>query len=295
MKIPSIESILTGAEKNHQTLWQYILQSEFEDSGMPVDQIIRRVEETYTVMRNAVRSGLQEHGRSLSGLTGGDAFKYYERIETGRTVLSDFNAKAIAYAIATNEHNASMGVIVAAPTAGASGILPGVLIAAQEEFGYMDSDIVHSLIVASGIGAVIATRATVSGAAGGCQAECGSAAAMAAGALTYLLGGNDQQVMHAAALALKNCLGLACDPVAGLVEIPCIKRNGVYASMAITACDMALSGIVSFIPPDEVIDAMFQIGSMMPACIRETAEGGLAVTPTGLAAKERVFGVKKEK
>ncbi|MGM9639583.1 MAG: L-serine ammonia-lyase, iron-sulfur-dependent, subunit alpha [Butyricicoccaceae bacterium] len=295
MKIPSIESILTGAEKNHQTLWQYILQSEFEDSGMPVDQIIRRVEETYTVMRNAVRSGLQEHGRSLSGLTGGDAFKYYERIETGRTVLSDFNAKAIAYAIATNEHNASMGVIVAAPTAGASGILPGVLIAAQEEFGYMDSDIVHSLIVASGIGAVIATRATVSGAAGGCQAECGSAAAMAAGALTYLLGGNDQQVMHAAALALKNCLGLACDPVAGLVEIPCIKRNGVYASMAITACDMALSGIVSFIPPDEVIDTMFQIGSMMPACIRETAEGGLAVTPTGLAAKERVFGVKKEK
>ena len=295
MKIPSIESILTGAEKNHQTLWQYILQSEFEDCGMPVDQIIRRVEETYTVMRNAVRSGLQEHGRSLSGLTGGDAFKYYERIETGRTVLSDFNAKAIAYAIATNEHNASMGVIVAAPTAGASGILPGVLIAAQEEFGYMDSDIVHSLIVASGIGAVIATRATVSGAAGGCQAECGSAAAMAAGALTYLLGGNDQQVMHAAALALKNCLGLACDPVAGLVEIPCIKRNGVYASMAITACDMALSGIVSFIPPDEVIDTMFQIGSMMPACIRETAEGGLAVTPTGLAAKERVFGVKKEK
>lgn len=295
MKIPSIESILTGAEKNHQTLWQYILQSEFEDSGMPVDQIIRRVEETYTVMRNAVRSGLQEHGRSLSGLTGGDAFKYYERIETGRTVLSDFNAKAIAYAIATNEHNASMGVIVAAPTAGASGILPGVLIAAQEEFGYMDSDIVHSLIVASGIGAVIATRATVSGAAGGCQAECGSAAAMAAGALTYLLGGNDQQVMHAAALALKNCLGLACDPVAGLVEIPCIKRNGVYASMAITACDMALSGIVSFIPPDEVIDTMFQIGSMMPACIRETAEGGLAVTPTGLAAKERIFGVKKEK
>ncbi|MBQ2650840.1 MAG: L-serine ammonia-lyase, iron-sulfur-dependent, subunit alpha [Clostridia bacterium] len=295
MKISSIDSILKGAEKNHQALWQYILQSEFQDSGTPIEEIVERVEKTYTVMRNAVRAGLRENGRSLSGLTGGDAYKYYARIETGRTLLSDFNAKAIAYAIATNEYNASMGVIVAAPTAGASGILPGVLIAAQEEFGYMDSDIVHSLIVASGIGAVIATRATVSGAAGGCQAECGSAAAMAAGALTYLLGGNNRQVMNAAALALKNSLGLACDPVAGLVEVPCIKRNGVYASMAITACDMALSGIASFIPPDEVIDAMFQIGSMLPSCLRETAEGGLAVTPTGLAAMEKVFGIKNDK
>ena len=163
MKISSIESILAGAEKNHQALWQYILQSEFQDSGTPIEEIVARVEKTYTVMRNAVRAGLKENGRSLSGLTGGDAYKYYSRIETGRTLLSDFNAKAIAYAIATNEYNASMGVIVAAPTAGASGIMPGVLIAAQEEFGYMDSDIVHSLIVASGIGAVIADFAVVVG------------------------------------------------------------------------------------------------------------------------------------
>jgi len=246
-------------------------------------------------MKNAVRSGLKENGRSLSGLTVGDAFKYYERIKIGRTVLSDFNAKAIAYAIATNEQNASMGVIVAAPTAGASGILPGVIIAAQEEFGYMDDDIIHSLIIASGIGAVIATRATVSGAAGGCQAECGSAAAMAAGALTYLLGGTPHQVFNAAALALKNSLGLACDPVAGLVEVPCVKRNGVYASMAITASDMSLAGITSVIPPDEVIDAMFQIGSQLPSCLRETAEGGLAITPTGLAAKNRIFGIDETK
>lgn len=292
MKISSIDSILTGAAKNHQTLWQYILQAEYLESGTPPEQIIKRVEDTYQVMRNAVRSGLKENSRSLSGLTGGDAFKYYQRIEDGNSVLSDFNAKAIAYAIATNEHNASMGVIVAAPTAGASGIMPGVLIAAQEQFGYMDSDIVNALMVASGIGAVIATRATVSGAAGGCQAECGSAAAMAAGALAYLLGGTNTQVMNAAALALKNSLGLACDPVAGLVEVPCVKRNGVYASMAITAADMALAGITSVIPPDEVIDAMFQIGSMMPACIRETAEGGLAVTPTGIEAKKKIFGIK---
>lgn len=294
MKIPSIASILEGAAKNHQALWQYILQAEFLDSGVPAEDIIARVENTYQVMKSAVRSGLKEHSRSLSGLTGGDAYKYYQRIQEGGSVLSDFNAKAIAYAIATNEQNASMGVIVAAPTAGASGILPGVLIAAQEEFGYLDDDIVHSLIVASGIGAVIATRATVSGAAGGCQAECGSAAAMAAGALAHLLGGSDIQTVNAAALALKNSLGLACDPVAGLVEVPCVKRNGVYASMAISAADMALAGITSVIPPDEVIDAMFQIGSMMPACIRETAEGGLAVTPTGLEAKKRIFGIKEE-
>lgn len=292
MKISSIDSILTGTAKNHQTLWQFILQAEYLESGTPPEQIIKRVEDTYQVMRNAVRSGLKENSRSLSGLTGGDAFKYYQRIEDGGSVLSDFNAKAIAYAIATNEHNASMGVIVAAPTAGASGIMPGVLIAAQEQFGYMDSDIVNALIVASGIGAVIATRATVSGAAGGCQAECGSAAAMAAGALAYLLGGTNIQVMNAAALALKNSLGLACDPVAGLVEVPCVKRNGVYASMAITAADLALAGITSVIPPDEVIDAMFQIGSLMPSCIRETAEGGLAVTPTGIEAKKKIFGIK---
>ncbi|MBQ1271497.1 MAG: L-serine ammonia-lyase, iron-sulfur-dependent, subunit alpha [Clostridia bacterium] len=295
MKLPSIEAFLKGAQQNRQTLWQYILQCEFQDSGTPVDEMIRRVEGTYQVMKNAVRSGLKENGKSLSGLTGGDAFKYYERIKIGRTVLSDFNAKAIAYAIATNEQNASMGVIVAAPTAGASGILPGVIIAAQEEFGYMDDDIIHSLIIASGIGAVIATRATVSGAAGGCQAECGSAAAMAAGALTYLLGGTPHQVFNAAALALKNSLGLACDPVAGLVEVPCVKRNGVYASMAITASDMSLAGITSVIPPDEVIDAMFQIGSQLPSCLRETAEGGLAITPTGLAAKNRIFGIDDKK
>ncbi|MEA4920689.1 MAG: L-serine ammonia-lyase, iron-sulfur-dependent, subunit alpha [Clostridiaceae bacterium] len=294
MKTPSIDSIVKGAETNHQTFWQYVLQSEFQDSGTPVDQIIKRVESTYVVMKNAVKSGLQENGKSLSGLTGGDAFKYFRRIEQGNSVLSLFNAKAIAYAIANNEHNASMGVIVAAPTAGASGILPGVLIAAQEEFGYSDAEVINSLIVASGIGSVIATRATVSGAAGGCQAECGSAAAMAAGALASLLGGNNSQIINAAALALKNSLGLACDPVAGLVEVPCIKRNGVYASMAITACDMALSGIKSVIPPDEVIDAMFQIGNVLPACIRETAEGGLAITPTGLEAKRRIFGIKEE-
>ena len=142
---------------------------------------------------------------------------------------------------------------------------------------------------------VIAKNASIAGATGGCQAECGSASGMAAAALVELMGGSPDMCADALAIAIANQLGLACGPVAGLVEIPCIKRNGVYASMAITACDMALSGIVSFIPPDEVIDAMFQIGSMMPACIRETAEGGLAVTPTGLAAKERVFGVKKEK
>ena len=168
-------------------------------------------------------------------------------------------------------------------------MLPGVLLAAQEEYGFTDREAVNALITATGIGAVIATRATISGAQGGCQAEVGSGCAMAAAALCDVMGGTARQTTHAAAIALKNALGLACDPVAGLVEVPCIKRNGMYACMAIAAADLALAGVESFIPPDEVIDAMYQIGCNLPACIRETAEGGLAITPTGLKAKRRLF------
>ena len=196
---------------------------------------------------------------------------------------------AALYSLGTSEYNAAMGVIVAAPTAGAAGVLPGVLLAAQEEYGFTDREAVNALITATGIGAVIATRATISGAQGGCQAEVGSGCAMAAAALCDVMGGTARQTTHAAAIALKNALGLACDPVAGLVEVPCIKRNGMYACMAIAAADLALAGVESFIPPDEVIDAMYQIGCNLPACIRETAEGGLAITPTGLKAKRRLF------
>jgi L-serine dehydratase len=289
MELQSIDQILDETAKNSQPIWQVVLREEQNDTGSSVEEIRARVEKAWQVMKNAAMAGIASDLRSVSGLTGGDAAKYYSHLRDHKSILGAFPGKAVAYALATSGYNAAMGIIVAAPTAGAAGILPGVLIAAQEEFGFTDREAVNALLTAGGIGVVIATRASISGAQGGCQAECGAAAAMAAAALCDVLGGTPRQCAHAAALALKNTLGLACDPVAGLVEVPCVKRNGVMATLAIAACDMALANIESFIPLDEVIDAMYQIGSVMPACIRETAEGGLATTPTGLAAKRRLF------
>ena len=288
MDIPSIDYLLDEAAKNSKTIWQVVLKEEQEDSGLTEEELRDRLEETYRVMKQAVKEGIAAETRSISGLTGGEAAKYYRYYRAGKSLLGSLEAKAISYSLGTSEYNAAMGVIVAAPTCGSSGILPGVVIAAQEEYGLSDREAVNGLITGGGVGAVVATRATISGAAGGCQAEVGTASAMAAAALTDMMGGSAKQCAQAAALALKNCLGLACDPVAGLVEIPCVKRNGIYASFAIAAADMALAGVESFIPPDEVIDAMYQIGVNMPAAVRETAEGGLAITPTGASAKRRL-------
>lgn len=288
MDIPSIDYILDEAAKNNMAIWQVVLKEEQAESGLSEEDIRARLEESYQVMKNAAMGGISSEVKSISGLTGGDAAKYYRHYRNRKNLMGSLEAKAMSYSLGTSEYNASMGVIVAAPTCGSSGILPGVMIAAQEEFGFTDREAVNGLITAGGIGAVIATRATISGAAGGCQAEVGSAAAMAAAALTEVMGGTAKQCTHAAAIALKNCLGLACDPVAGLVEVPCVKRNGIYATFAIAAADMALAGIESFIPPDQVIDAMYQIGINMPSAVRETAEGGLAITPAGLSAKRRL-------
>ena len=289
MDIPSIDYLLDETAKNGQPIWQVVLREEQHDSGDSQEAILERAMHTYEVMKNAAMSGIATGMKSVSGLTGGDAATYYNYLRNHKSLLGSMESKAVAYALGTSGYNAAMGVVVACPTAGAAGIVPGVLIAAQEEYGFSDREAVYGLLTASAIGGVVATRATISGAAGGCQAECGTAAAMAAAALVEVMGGSARQCVDAAALALKNCLGLACDPVAGLVEVPCVKRNGVYAVMAISAADMALAGIRSFIPRDEVIDAMYQIGCSMPSCIRETAEGGLAATPTGVAAKRRLF------
>ena len=289
MDIPSIDYLLDETAKNGQPIWQVVLREEQTGSGDSLDTILERALHTYEVMKNAAMSGIATGMKSVSGLTGGDAATYYNYLRNHKSLLGSMESKAVAYALGTSGYNAAMGVVVACPTAGAAGSVPGVLIAAQEEYGFSDREAVYGLLTASAIGGVVATRATISGAAGGCQAECGTAAAMAAAALVEVMGGSARQCVDAAALALKNCLGLACDPVAGLVEVPCVKRNGVYAVMAISAADMALAGIRSFIPLDEVIDAMYQIGCNMPSCIRETAEGGLAATPTGVAAKRRLF------
>lgn len=289
MEIQSIDYLLDESAKNNLSLGQVILREEQRDSGASAEAIRARLERTWQVMKNAASAGIATDMKSVSGLTGGDAATYYRHCRNHKNLLGPLEAKAVAYALATSGYNAAMGVIAAAPTAGSAGILPGVLIAAQEEYSFPDRDALDALLTAAGIGAVTAARATISGAAGGCQAECGTAAAMAAAALAEAMGGSPRQCVNAAALALKNSLGLVCDPVAGLVEVPCVKRNGIYAVLAIAAADLALAGIESFVPLDQVIDAMYQIGCGMPACVRETGEGGLAVTPAGIAAKRRLF------
>ena len=289
MEIQSIDYLLDESAKNNLSLGQVVLREEQRDSGASAEAIRARLERTWQVMKNAASAGIATDMKSVSGLTGGDAATYYRHCRNHKNLLGPLEAKAVAYALATSGYNAAMGVIAAAPTAGSAGILPGVLIAAQEEYSFPDRDALDALLTAAGIGAVTAARATISGAAGGCQAECGTAAAMAAAALAEAMGGSPRQCVNAAALALKNSLGLVCDPVAGLVEVPCVKRNGIYAVLAIAAADLALAGIESFVPLDQVIDAMYQIGCGMPACVRETGEGGLAATATGLAAKRRLF------
>lgn len=289
MEIQSIDYLLDESAKNNLSLGQVVLREEQRDSGASAEAIRARLERTWQVMKNAASAGIATDMKSVSGLTGGDAATYYRHCRNHKNLLGPLEAKAVAYALATSGYNAAMGVIAAAPTAGSAGILPGVLIAAQEEYSFPDRDALDALLTAAGIGAVTAARATISGAAGGCQAECGTAAAMAAAALADAMGGFPRQCVNAAALALKNSLGLVCDPVAGLVEVPCVKRNGIYAVLAIAAADLALAGIESFVPLDQIIDAMYQIGCGMPACVRETGEGGLAVTPAGIAAKRRLF------
>jgi len=232
------------------------------------------------VMREAIATGLDRDLRSGSGMSGGNAYLMKSAIDSGKLDDNVFN-RAVAYALATSETNACMGKIVAAPTAGASGVLPAVLVAAAEIYGIDDEKVVDALYLAGEIGLTIAKSASLSGAECGCQAECGSAAAMAAAAMVCLMGGDGAQSENAAALALKSLLGLVCDPVAGLVEVPCVKRNANCTSIAISSANMALAGIASVIPFGEVVLAMKQIGQGMPPELRETALGGCAATDTG--------------
>ena len=231
-------------------------------------------------MREAVETGLQEELRSNTGLTGGQAATFLKRLREGKCLSGALLGKAEVYALATAECNAAMGVIVAAPTAGACGILPGALLAMMEERGVTEEQAVDALFTAAAVGQSIATQASISGAEGGCQAECGSGAAMTAAALTQLEGGTPQQCADAAAFALMNLLGLVCDPVGGLVEVPCVYRNVGAVSVAFSAADMVLSGIACPIEPDEVILAMKEVGDALPASLRETGEGGCAGCPS---------------
>lgn len=283
-----IDEMIAIANSLQKPLSSVILEFEAQRSERPQNEIWSDMKTNLDVMRVAVKEGLSQTEKSFSGLVGGDANRLINKINTAQLLTGTTSARAAAYALAISEVNAAMGKVVACPTAGSCGILPGALLAAGEMLEASDDDLVRGLFTAAGIGMVIAENASIAGAIGGCQAECGAAAAMAAGAVTDIAGGTPEQVSHALALALKNLLGLVCDPVAGLVEIPCVKRNAFGAAHALLAAEMALAGIESVIPGDEVISAMHQISLTMPRALRETSEGGLAKTPTAINITNRL-------
>ena len=255
-------------------------QLRHDDTVRTNEDMDARMRQALAVMRESVTQGLDPKTRSVSGLTGGNAAKYMAAALTGRPAGGSLMGRVCARALAVAECNAAMGRIVAAPTAGACGILPAALLTMQEEYGCTDGQLVDALYVAGAFGLIIANRASIAGAQGGCQAECGSAAGMTAAAVVFLKGGSPRQQADACAFALMNLMGLVCDPVHGLVEVPCVFRNVGAVSVALSAADMALSGIDCPIPCDEVIDAMRQVGDALPSTLRETGEGGCAACPS---------------
>ena len=240
-------------------------------------------------MKSAIKQGMQTCELSASGMSGTDSCKMAKRYESvDKTPFSQLFGKIISYAIATMEENQRMKKVVACPTAGSCGIVPAVIVAYSEEMNIDEEKQINAMFTAGGIGKIIAQKMPLAGAVAGCQAECGVASAMAAAAVTEMAGGNNSQIINAAALALKNVMGLACDPIAGLVEVPCIKRNGFLGIHSVTASEMALSGIESFVPIDEIVNAMVQVGSLMSPLIKESSEGGLAVTKTALQLNKKL-------
>ncbi len=284
----NVAELVEQAVSSNRKIHEIMLAQEVEQTGKSQDEIIEAMRTRFKVMRRAIEQGVLGVV-SHSGMTGGDARKMADYISQGNFLTDRTLLHAICYAVATNEVNAAMGVICATPTAGSAGVLPAVLFAAQEKLGLGDEEVLPFFFTAGAFGYIIANNAFISGAAGGCQAEIGSASAMAAAALSEMAGGTPAQAAHAMAMALKNMLGLACDPLAGLVEVPCIKRNAAGASNAMLAAEMALAGIESRVPWDEVINAMYQIGLSMPVSLRETAMGGLAATATGKQWKKKLW------
>lgn len=281
----SLADLCRKAEEENRNFWEVVLEDDCRERQLSPEASFAQMRAMYRAMKDADAS-YDPTLYSRSGLTGRDGGKMQQYVDEHETICGPFLGRVIEKALKMGESNACMKRIVAAPTAGACGVVPAVMLPMQEACGYSDDEMTRALYVAAGIGGVIASRAFISGAQGGCQAEVGSAASMAAGAAVYLRGGDASAIAHSAAMAMKNLLGLVCDPVAGLVEVPCVKRNVAGAVVALSAADMALAGIRSKIPPDEVIDAMRSVGQNMPVCVRETGEGGLAATPSGERMKD---------
>ena len=291
LKYESIDELVREAEKRGVKISELVLADQAEAMEATEIELYEKMEIDFSVMVSAVEVGQDKNQKSMSGLTGGEGYKmkaYADQRDGG--LCGPFMAKAISRALAVAGCNASMGRIVAAPTAGSCGILPGCLVSLWEDQGFNQKDIVMSMFTAGAFGMVIASRASIAGAQGGCQAECGSASAMAAAALVELMGGTPRQCADACAIAIANQLGLVCDPVAGLVEIPCIKRNVSGLMIAFSSADLALAGVGPKIPVDECIDAMREVGNALPNTLKETAGGGLASSPTGRKLRMQIFG-----
>lgn len=286
----NVAELVELAESRGVKISQLMIEQEIEFTGKSREQIIEQMEKNLDIMEQAVERGLKGV-KSVTGLTGGDAVLLQEYMKKGKTLSGNLLLDAVSKAVATNEVNAAMGTICATPTAGSAGVVPGTLFAVQNILNPTREDKINFLFTSGAFGFVVANNASISGAAGGCQAEVGSASGMAAAAIVEMAGGTPSQCAEAMAITLKNMLGLVCDPVAGLVEVPCVKRNAMGAANAMVAADMALAGITSRIPCDEVIDAMYRIGQTMPTALKETAQGGLAATPTGRELEAKIFGV----
>lgn len=287
MAFHSLEEMVRICNETNLAFWEIVLREDMSERSVSKESSFEMMEHMWEAMKEAVEK-YEPQKTSGSGLVGTMGAKIEEYRNKQKPLCGDFVSKVMERALQMGESNACMKRIVAAPTAGACGVLPAVLIPLYEEGRVTSEEIIPALYTAAGIGQVIAARAFIAGAAGGCQAEIGTASAMAAGALVSIQGGNAQQIIHAAAMALKNLLGLVCDPVAGLVEVPCVKRNVVGAVNALTAADMALAGIISRISPDQVIDAMREVGESMHVSLKETGEGGIANTPDARKIKEEL-------
>lgn len=291
MVIGSVETLIQLAHENNSTIGQAMVKQEAMAKQCSEQAVLEQMKQNWEVMKESIATGIEHPQKSKGGLIGGEGRNLYDYCKSGKPLLCGPQVmEAVSYALAVAEVNATMGRIVACPTAGSCGIVPGVLKKIQEMDALSDDQIALALMTCAGFGMVIAHRASVSGAVGGCQAECGTASAMAAAAAVELRGGTPEQAGEACAMVIKNVMGLVCDPVAGLVEVPCAKRNVLGASLAMVMADMALSGITSVIPVDEVITAMGAVGRSLPETLRETARGGIAVSPTGLELHKKIFG-----
>lgn len=284
------EELIKICEENSISLSEYAIRREMEDRDVSREEVLSKMHKTLDAMKSGATEAREKEVYSVSGLIGGDAYKVQEYLKKGKILTGDTMVLAMAMALSSSEVNASMGRIVACPTAGSCGILPAVILTAGERLGKTDDELVMALFASAAVGMIIGRNATFAGAEGGCQAECGSASAMAAAAVVEMMGGTPKMSLDAGAIVFKNILGLVCDPVAGLVEIPCAKRNLSGAISALCTADLVMAGVESKIPFDDALSAMYKVGRSLPASLRETALGGVAVTKAGLELRKKVFG-----